>query len=328
MNKTSIVVGALTLVATAAIASVATLAVTSKTNTDSDIITMKGETVTVSEYFEFVKTNPSAQQAMLNLVIQEVFESGYGKKVTEEDVQKAYDEEAKNYGENFSSALTQAGFNNDTYRRHLRTNALVEYAVAEEAKKELTDENYKAAYETYTPEVTAQIIKLDDEAAAKDILEKAKAEGADFAQLAKDNSKDEATKADGGTIKFDSTSTTVPADVQKAIFALADNQVAEEFVTVIDPQTFTTSYYVVKLNSKSEKSANWADHKEVLEKAILAQKEADPNFINSVVAKQLQNANVKVKDQAFQAVLTQYMSPESSAPASSEASEAPASSDK
>ncbi|MDK6727613.1 hypothetical protein QP328_12775, partial [Neisseria mucosa] len=77
-----------------------------------------------------------------------------------------------------------------TYREQIRTNKLVEYAVKKAAEKELTDANYKKAYESYTPEVTAQIIKVDNQDKAKEILEKAKAEGADFGQIAKENSTD------------------------------------------------------------------------------------------------------------------------------------------
>ena len=38
----------------------------------------------------------------------------------------------------------------------------------------MTDENYKKAYEEYTPEVTAQVIKLDSEDKAKEVLLKLK----------------------------------------------------------------------------------------------------------------------------------------------------------
>ena len=44
------------------------------------------------------------------------------------------------------------------------------------------------------------MIKLDSEDKAKEVLAKAQESGADFAQLAKDNSTDEKTKANGGEI--------------------------------------------------------------------------------------------------------------------------------
>ncbi|EJG74596.1 foldase protein prsA [Streptococcus pneumoniae 2082239] len=82
----------------------------------------------------------------------------------------------------------------ETRKAQIRTSKLVELAVKKVAEAELTDEGYKKAFDEYTPDVTAQIIRLNNEDKAKEVLEKAKAEGADFAQLAKDNSTDEKTK--------------------------------------------------------------------------------------------------------------------------------------
>ncbi len=142
----------------------------------------------------------------------------------------------------------------------------------------MTDENYKAAFENYTPEVTAQIIKIDSEDKAKEVLEKTKAEGADFSQIAKENSTDTATKDKGGEIKFDSSSTDVPDAVKKAAFALEENSVSDcncpEF-------SIFSKYYIVKLVKKSEKSSNWKDYKDNLKKIIVAQKENDTSFIQS-----------------------------------------------
>ena len=297
--KKKIVAGAVTLL------SVAVLAACGKsTSGDTDIITMKGDTITVSEFYEKVKNNSSAQQVLLNLTIKEVFEKAYGKNVTDKEVDEAYEKSAKSYGDNFTRVLAQAGLTADSYREQIRTNKLVEYAVKKEAEKELTDENYKAAYEAYTPEVTAQIIKLDSEDKAKEVLEKAKAEGADFAQLAKENSTDNDTKEKGGEIKFDSTATNVPEAVKKAAFALEANEVSE-LVSVQSAQG-STSYYIVKLVSKTEKSAKWEDYKEKLKQVILTAKQNNTSFIQSVVAKELKAANIKVKDAAFQNLFSQY----------------------
>ena len=297
--KKKIVAGAVTLL------SVAVLAACGKsTSGDTDIITMKGDTITVSEFYEKVKNNSSAQQVLLNLTIKEVFEKAYGKNVTDKEVDEAYEKSAKSYGDNFTRVLAQAGLTADSYREQIRTNKLVEYAVKKEAEKELTDENYKAAYEAYTPEVTAQIIKLDSEDKAKEVLEKAKAEGVDFAQLAKENSTDNDTKEKGGEIKFDSTATNVPEAVKKAAFALEANGVSE-LVSVQSAQG-STSYYIVKLVSKTEKSAKWEDYKEKLKQVILTAKQNNTSFIQSVVAKELKAANIKVKDAAFQNLFSQY----------------------
>lgn len=315
MKTKKIVAGAVTLLA------VATLAACSK-SADKDIITMKGGTITSAEFYEKVKTNSSAQQVLVQMVINDVLEEKYGKKIAAKDVDEAYNKVADQYGESFSAALASAGLTTESYKAQIRTEKLIDYAVEAAAKKELTDENYKAAYEAYTPEVTAHVIKMTDEAKAKEVLTKAQAKGADFAALAKEHSVDE-TAEKGGEIKFDSTSTTVPAEVQTAIFALDEGQVGAALVPVVDMATYTNNFYIVKLTKKTEKSANWEDYKKLLKEDILAQKQNDQVFVTSVISAALKDANVKVKEEAFQSALSQYITTssetsESSSEASSE----------
>lgn len=315
MKKTKkVMAGAVTLLA-------AVTLVACSSTADKDIITMKGNTISVLEFYEKVKTKSQAQQVLLEMIIKDVFEEQYGDKVTSKEVDKEYDDKANQFGDSFATALTSAGLTIDTYKEQIRTDLLVKYAVKQAAEKELNDDAYKAAYDAYTPEVTARIIKLADEAKAKEVLAAAQAEGADFAQLAKDNSTDTATKENGGEVKFDSTSTTVPAEVQSAIFALDAGQVGASVVTVVDMATYTTSYYVVKLEAKSEKSAKWEDYKDKLKDIILAQKQNDATFVANVLKEALQKANVKVKDPAFQNLLSQYVTTDESSSSATESSE-------
>lgn len=306
MKKTKkFLAGAVTLLAAATLAACSSSA-------DKDIITMKGSTISVSEFYDKVKYNSQAQQVLLSMIIGEVFEKEYGDKVSAQEVDDAYNDMAEQYGDSFASALASASLTEETYKDQIRTNKLVEYAVKKAAEKELTDDAYKSAYEAYTPEVTARIIRLDDETKAKEVLASAQAEGADFAQLAKDNSTDTNTKDDGGKITFDSSSTTVPTEVKTAIFALDAGQVGASVISVLDTSTYTTSYYVVKLESKTEKSDNWKDYKDKLKEIILAEKQADSTFVSNVIKTALQDANVKVKDPAFQNLLSQYITTEES----------------
>lgn len=306
MKKTKkFLAGAVTLMAAATLAACSSSA-------DKDIITMKGSTISVSEFYDKVKYNSQAQQVLLSMIISDVFEKEYGDKVSAQEVDDAYNDMAEQYGDSFASALASAGLTEETYKDQIRTNKLVEYAVKKAAEKELTDDAYKSAYEAYTPEVTARIIRLDDETKAKEVLASAQAEGADFAQLAKDNSTDTDTKDDGGKITFDSSSTILPTEVQTAIFALDAGQVGASVISVLDSSTYTISYYVVKLESKTEKSDNWKDYKDKLKEIILAEKQADYTFVSNVIKTALQDANVKVKDSAFQNLLSQYITTEES----------------
>ena len=303
--KKKLLAGAITLL------SVATLAACSTSSQGADLISMKGDVITEHQFFEEVKNNPTAQQVLLNMTIQKVFEKQYGSEVSDKDVDDAVAEEQKKYGDSYQTVLARAGMTPESRKAQIRTSKLVEYAVKKAAETELTDENYKKAYEEYTPEVTAQIIKLDSEDKAKEVLAKAKESGADFAQLAKDNSTDEKTKANGGEITFDSASTELPAAVKKAAFAL-DVDGVSDVITAPGTQAYTSNIYIVKLTKKSEKSANWEDYKEKLQSIILTQKQNDATFVQGVIGKELQAANIKVKDQTFQTIFTQYIQGDSS----------------
>ena len=303
--KKKLMAGAITLL------SVATLAACSNSSQGADLISMKGDVITEHQFYDEVKNNPTAQQVLLNMTIQKVFEKQYGSEVSDKEVEEAVAEEQKKYGDSYQTVLARSGMTAESRKAQIRTSKLVEYAVKKAAEAELTDENYKKAYDEYTPEVTAQIIKLDSEDKAKEVLAKAKESGADFAQLAKDNSTDEKTKANGGEITFDSASTELPAAVKKAAFAL-DVDGVSDVITAPGTQAYTSNFYIVKLTKKSEKSANWEDYKEKLQSIILTQKQNDATFVQGVIGKELQAANIKVKDQTFQTIFTQYIQGDSS----------------
>lgn len=298
--KKKFVAGAVTLL------SVVALAACAKGGSDKDIVTMKGDTITVGDFYDEIKHNQGAQQYLFQMTINKVFEKEYGSKVSDKDVEKKVDEQKKQLGEAFNSYLTQQGLTEETNKRQIRSNLLLEYAVDQAISKELTDEAYKKAFESYTPEITANVIKLDSEEKANEVLASVKAEGADFAQIAKENSTDASTKEKGGEIKFDSGTTTVPTRVKEAASKLDVNGISD---VVIDPasQKSAGAYYIVKVTKKEEKGSDWKKYEKRLKEILTAERKNDANFIRSIIAKAMTNANIKVKDDAFKATFNQYM---------------------
>lgn len=298
--KKKFVAGAVTLL------SVVALAACAKGGSDKDIVTMKGDTITVGDFYDEIKYNQGAQQYLFQMTINKVFEKEYGSKVSDKDVEKKVDEQKKQLGEAFNSYLTQQGLTEETNKQQIRSNLLLEYAVDQAISKELTDEAYKKAFETYTPEITANVIKLDSEEKANEVLASVKAEGADFAQIAKENSTDASTKDKGGEIKFDSGTTTVPTRVKEAASKLDVNGISD---VVIDPasQKSAGAYYIVKVTKKEEKGSDWKKYEKRLKEILTAERKNDANFIRSIIAKAMTNANIKVKDDAFKATFNQYM---------------------
>ncbi|AGY39410.1 peptidylprolyl isomerase [Streptococcus ilei] len=298
--KKKFVAGAVTLL------SVVALAACAKGGSDKDIVTMKGDTITVGDFYDEIKHNQGAQQYLFQMTINKVFEKEYGLKVSDKDVEKKVDEQKKQLGEAFNSYLTQQGLTEETNKQQIRSNLLLEYAVDQAISKELTDEAYKKAFESYTPEITANVIKLDSEEKANEVLASVKAEGADFAQIAKENSTDASTKEKGGEIKFDSGTTTVPTRVKEAASKLDVNGISD---VVIDPasQKSAGAYYIVKVTKKEEKGSDWKKYEKRLKEILTAERKNDANFIRSIIAKAMTNANIKVKDDAFKATFNQYM---------------------
>ncbi|HEL0661829.1 TPA: peptidylprolyl isomerase PrsA [Streptococcus equi subsp. zooepidemicus] len=284
------------------LASAMTLAACQSTNDNTSVITMKGDTISVSDFYNETKNTEISQRAMLNLVVSRVFEDQYGKKVSKKKTEEAYNKSAEQYGASFSAALAQSGLTTDTYKRQIRSAMLVEYAVKEAAKKELTDADYKKAYESYTPEMTTQVITLDNEETAKAVLGEVKAEGADFAAIAKEKATAADKKVD---YKFDSGDTKLPADVIKAASGLKEGDISE-VVSVLDPATYQNKFYIVKVTKKAEKASDWKKYKKRLKEIVLAEKTQNIDFQNKVIAKALDKANVKIKDQAFANILAQY----------------------
>ena len=58
--------------------------------------------------------------------------------------------------------LAAYGQTEESYRTQIRTQKLVEYAVNQAAQKDLTEANYKAAYDNYTPNTEVQVVSTTE----------------------------------------------------------------------------------------------------------------------------------------------------------------------
>jgi peptidyl-prolyl cis-trans isomerase C len=114
----------------------------------------------------------------------------------------------------------------------------------------VTDEEVKAYYdanpdEFTTTEIRVSHILLDDEASAREVLEKVKADPDSFAALAKERSKDTATAPKGGDLGFFGRGRMVP-EFEKAAFAL--EKPGDLSGVVKSP----FGYHIIRLTEKKE----------------------------------------------------------------------------
>jgi foldase protein PrsA len=271
-------------------------------NTNQEIATMKGGKITVSDFYDEAKTIQTNQQLVQNMIIFKALNNQYGDKVSDKEVDAEYKKSKESMGDTFESQLESAGYTEESYKKMLRDNLVFHAAL--EANVKVTNDDLKTAWKTFHPEVEAQIIKLSSEDEAKEVKKSAD-DGTDFTKLAKEKSTDTETKDDGGKIKFDSETTTVPSEVKEAAFKLKDGQVSD-VISATNTTSYSTDYYVVKMVKNQNKGNDMDKYKKELTKIAKDTQMKDQAFQTKVISKVLKEENVKVKDDAFKSVLSQF----------------------
>lgn len=272
-------------------------------------VSYKGGTISEQEVMDSLKKMQGADSAVQQLIVYQVFEDKYGDDVSTKEIDSQYDQTKKQLGDSFDSQLKSAGYTEQTFKDSIKQSLAFQEGLKKHIK--LTDEDLKTAWESFHPEVEAQIIQVASEDDAKDV-KKAADKGDDFSKLAKDKSTDTTTKEDGGKVKFDSTTTTVPAEVKEAAFKLKDGQVSD-VITSTNASTYTTEYYVVKMVKNQNKGNDMDKYKKELKEIATDTKLSDNTFQNKVIGEVLKDANVKIKDKDFENVLSTFTSDSSTA---------------
>ena len=269
---------------------------------------MKGGKITVEDFYNEAKKEQSNQSLVRNMIIYKVFENAYGDKVTDKQIDKEYKKQEKQLGDSFESQLQSAGYTKKSYKEYLKQSLAFQEGLKAHVK--ITDKDIKAAWDSFHPEVTARIILASSEDEAKEIKKQLDDKG-DFAKIAKEKSQDSTTKKDGGEIKFDSQSTTVPSEVKEAAFKLKDGEVSD-VITAMDSSTYQSSYYIVKMEKNSSKGNDMDKYKKELKQIAEDTKMADQTFSSEVISKELKKANMKIKDDSFENILSDFLTTNSS----------------
>lgn len=284
-----------------------------------DIASMKGATITVEDFYKQVRGSQESQNTVRNMIVYKVFEDKYGKDITDKEVQKKYDETkkaAEAQGTKLEDYLKQQGLTETDFKKQLRQNLAFEAGLRANIK--ITDADMKAAWEAFHPEVSAQIITVATEDEAK-AIKKELADGGDFTKIAKEKSTD-ASKEDGGKVKFDSQSQTIPAAALEAAFKLKDGEISEP-IQATDSTGYQSVFYIIKMTTNKGKGNDMKPYEKEIKKIAEEAKLADQTFVTKVVSDALKAANVKIKDDAFKEVLTPYLQTEDSSKAKESSSE-------
>ena len=287
-----------------------TLALAACSNNQSAVATSKAGNVTQEEFYKALKTT-SGEQTLQRLVLQKVLENdAKDKKAIEEEVKKEVANQVTQYGgeDALKAVLARSGFNSvDAYRETVYLNKLITAAVKKANK--FSDEEIQKYYDSWEPRATAQHILIgvaqnasDEEKAeakkkAEDLIKQLK-DGADFDTLAKENSTDKNSAANGGKIgPFRRVE--MVKEFSDAAYGLKVGEITEE------PVLTQYGYHIIKLVEKPEKGS-LNDLRSTLEDELIAEKLKDTATIHSVVSSLVKEADVKITDDTLKNALKDF----------------------
>lgn len=272
------------------------------------VATTSGGKITQDQYYSSMKTTSQGKQVLQQMIIKKVLEKKYGDKVSDKKVTKQFNTVKKQYGSSFSSMLQQQGMTTSDLKDTLRMNLLLKEAVKNDVK--ITNADLKKQFKDWEPKVSTAVIVTSSKAKAQSAIDDLN-NGTSFADAAKKYSTDSSTKNKGGKVPtFDNATTSVDDSIKKAAFKLNNGEYTKEPVTDTNSSTGEKSYYVIKMLNKPAKG-KWTDHKQDLKEQIWDQDMDTSNggtVLQSVIAKELKNGNVSIKDKDLKDVLSQYTS--------------------
>lgn len=276
-------------------------------NGEEVVAKVDGKEVTADDIYKELKKS-GGTSAVVNMIdafiANEEIEDSEDAKATAEVQLETIKEQ---YGESFESALTSAGYENesdflDDLILEYKKNEVVEKYVAEK----ITDEEIQKYYDEQVfgemtakhiliqPETTDDMTEEEVEEAENAALEKANeliqklADGADFAELAKENSDDEGTASDGGEFTF--TKDQVVSEFWEGAAALKDG----EYTTT--PVKSTYGYHIILRVSQNEKPSLEEKEEDIIDTLVSTRLSEDTNLSMKIWAEVREKYNFEIID--------------------------------
>lgn len=244
-----------------------------KQGSDGEIVAkINDHVITKDELYEYLVAENGAQ--VLDALISEKIVAIEAEKqkisISEEDINAEINEIIANYGgeEVFNQAMEYYGYTLDDVKKNITTNTQIRrllepsISISEEEMQEYFEAN-KGTFEQ-KEQVKASHILVETEEEAKEIKEKLSA-GGDFAELAKEYSTDEGSKALGGDLGYFVRTDMVPSFADAA-FTLQIGEISE-------PVKSEFGYHIIKVEDKKEaKEANYEESKDTIKDILLSEK--------------------------------------------------------
>ena len=276
-------------------ASVLVLGACSDESADSEVIVSSDAgDITKDDLYEEMKSS-IGDQAIQIMMIEKVLSENY--EVTDEEVNAEYESSQEEMGENFDEFLAQNNQTEESYKKVIRLNLLQERALTEGV--EVTDEEIEAQYERAGTELNARHILVEDEETAANLREELDG-GADFAELAEENSTDTGSAVNGGDLDWFSAGMMVP-EFEEVAFSMETDEIS-------DPVQSEFGFHIIQVLDKREIEGqpSLEDQRESI-RSDIAMTKADQAALMPRIANLLEEANVEIKDEELEGALDEIL---------------------
>lgn len=271
---------------------------TGSSDGSSAVATGDGVEVTNEELQAELKST-YGNTVLQKLIMEEVFVNEVGDdraKELKEEATTEVETLVATYGgeDEFNTVLASSGFSDrEDYEHQVYYYKLMSESVSKYI--EVTDEEIQTAYDEYTPSFTVSHILVDDEETAKDLIAQLD-DGADFAELAKENSTDTSSAKNGGSLG----EVNADSGLDETFFAAAQELAEGEYTTT--PVETDYGYHIIKMDEKPEKGS-LEDETEQLKESIVAEKLTDSTLVAGIVSDIMTAHNIDIKDDDLKTAL-------------------------
>lgn len=271
---------------------------TGSSDGSSAVATGDGVEVTNEELQAELKST-YGNTVLQELIMEEVFVNEVGDdraKELKEEATTEVETLVATYGgeDEFNTVLASSGFSDrEDYEHQVYYYKLMSESVSKYI--EVTDEEIQTAYDDYTPSFTVSHILVDDEKTANDLIAQLD-DGADFAELATENSTDTASAEKGGSLG----EVNADSGLDETFFAAAQELAEGEYTTT--PVETDYGYHIIKMDEKPEKGS-LEDETEQLKESIIAEKLTDSTLVAGIVSDIMTAHNIDIKDDDLKTAL-------------------------
>ena len=287
-------------------------------NGEEVAIKVNGKSITADTLYDSLREK-YAKYLIINEIDIKIFDTIYkDDEEIESQVNEQYEYYESQYSQSGSSledAIKSYGYKNvKEFKDELRLSIQRSKAVDDYLRDNIKDSEIQKYYdETYAGQISAKhiLIKVDstgsgDGLSDEDALNKAKDlinqlnDGADFSELAKENSDDTGSASNGGDLGYFGKGQMVK-EFEDAAYGLGVNEYTKE------PVKTSYGYHIILKTGEKEKASLEDAKAEIIEKLVSDNKTNDSAIEAKTLDKIRKNYGLKFKDSKLKSIYSEYL---------------------